>query len=82
MLQITQKQLTSTNNKILMKTFDKYDRKDKIPNIQLKKVSQDERRKVVNILVSGFLSQDQDKKVQWKNLLNCMPDSEVYGLDW
>lgn len=65
-----------------MKTFDKYGRKGTIPNIELKKVSQDERRKVVNILVSGFLSQDQDKKTQWKNLLNCMPDSEVYGLDW
>lgn len=48
----------------------------------MKKVSQDERRKVVTILVSGFLSQDQDKKSQWKNLLSCMPDSEVYGLDW
>lgn len=37
---------------------------------------------MVNILVSGFLSQDQDKKAQWKSLLSCMPDSEVYGLDW
>lgn len=65
-----------------MQTFDKYQRKGKIPKIHLKKVSQDERRKVVNILVSGFLSQNQDKKTQWQSLLSCMPDSEVYGLDW
>jgi hypothetical protein len=58
-----------------MQTYDKYKRKGKIPKIHLKKVSQDERRKVVNILISGFLSQDQDKKSQWQNLLNCMPDS-------
>jgi len=48
----------------------------------LVKVSQNRRRKVANILVSGFLSEDQDKKSQWKALLNCMPDSEVYGLNW
>jgi hypothetical protein len=65
-----------------MQTYEKFKRKGKIPKIHLKKVSQDKRRKVVNLLISGFLSEDQDKKTQWNSLLNCMPDSEVYGLDW
>jgi hypothetical protein len=65
-----------------MQTYDKLGKKGSIPKIHLKKISQQERRKIVNILISGFLSQDQDKKSQWKSLLNCMPDSEVYGLDW
>lgn len=58
-----------------MQIYDKYGRNGTIPKIHLKKVSQNERRKVVNILVSGFLSEDQDKKGQWQSLLNCMPDS-------
>ncbi len=39
-----------------MQTYEKFGRKGKIPKIHLKKVSQEERRKVVNILISGFLS--------------------------
>ena len=33
------------------------------------------RRKVINIWVSGFLSEDQVKKSQWKKLLKYMSDS-------
>lgn len=39
-----------------MQTYEKFKRKGKIPKIHLKKVSQDKRRKVVNLLISGFLS--------------------------
>ena len=39
-------------------------------------------RKVVNIFVSGFLSEDTDKKQQWIDLVNCMPDSEIYAIQW
>ena len=52
-------------------------------DIGLVKVSQSsKRRRVVNLLISGFLSEDVDKKEQWNQLLACMPDSEVYGLQW
>lgn len=52
-------------------------------NIALVKVSASfKRRRVVNLLISGFLSEDVDKKEQWNQLLACMPDSEVYGLQW
>lgn len=40
------------------------------------------RRKVVNIFVSGFLSEDMDKTFQWKELLEIMPDSEIYAVQW
>jgi hypothetical protein len=39
-----------------MQTYDKLGKKGSIPKIHLKKISQQERRKVVNILISGFLS--------------------------
>lgn len=33
------------------------------------------RRKVVNIWISGFLSEDMDKKSHWEGLTEIMPDS-------
>jgi hypothetical protein len=56
---------------------------DENRDIGLVKVSEStKRRRVVNLLISGFLSEDVDKKEQWEQLLACMPDSEVYGLQW
>ena len=40
MPQLEQKELTEMNNRILMKTFDKYNRNGTIPKIIIKKVSQ------------------------------------------
>lgn len=40
------------------------------------------RRKVVNIWVAGFLSEDMDKKSHWKSLTQYMPASEVYAIQW
>ncbi len=53
-----QEELAQINNNILRETWEKHYRQvDKEPpTIMLKKISQMERRKVVNILVSGFLS--------------------------
>lgn len=36
----------------------------------------------MNILISGFLSQDTDKVSEWSSMINLMPDSEVYALKW
>lgn len=59
-----------------MKTYYYYGSKDTLPAFALKKVSPNSRRrKVINILISGFLSEGMDKKAQWQSLLDCMPDS-------
>jgi hypothetical protein len=39
-------------------------------------------RKVVNIFISGFLSEDSDQKIEWADLVGCMPDSEIYAVQW
>lgn len=38
--------------------------------------------KVVNILISGFLSEDTDKMSEWADMVDMMPDSEIYALCW
>ena len=40
------------------------------------------KRKVVTIFVSGFLSEDFDKKSEWKEIADEMNDSEIYALKW
>ena len=40
------------------------------------------RKKTVNIWVSGFLSEDMDKKSHWAKLTAFMPESEIYAVQW
>lgn len=40
------------------------------------------RRRVVTILISGFLSQDNNKAFEWGGMIDTMKDSEVYALEW
>lgn len=37
---------------------------------------------MVNIWISGFLSEDMDKKSHWQSLSKLMPDSEIYAVQW
>ena len=55
-----------------------------LPKLTLVHLSSKElpRKKTVNILVSGFLSEDMCKKSQWEELLQIMPDSQIYALQW
>lgn len=68
-------------------SFLRADREQKVeflPKLTLVQLSGKlkERRKTVNILVSGFLSEDMCKKSQWEELVEIMPDSEIYALQW
>lgn len=36
----------------------------------------------MHILISGFLSEDTDKLGEWSELVDRMPDSEIYALVW
>ena len=59
-----------------MKTYYFYNNQYVLPAFTLKRVSPNSRRrKVINLLISGFLSEGMDKKTQWQSLLDCMPDS-------
>lgn len=50
---------------------------DEVPNFKLINLTSlaNSRRKIVNIWISGFLSEDMDKKSHWKSLAKLMPDS-------
>lgn len=57
---------------------------EELPDFRLINLSPEKlpRRKVVNIWVSGFLSENMDKKSHWKALTKFMPDSEIYAVQW
>ena len=37
---------------------------------------------MIHILISGFLSEDTDKLSEWEDMVEHMPDSEIYALRW
>jgi hypothetical protein len=52
------------------------------PNDNPNKAKNTVQCKLVHVLISGFLSEDTDKLDEWADMVDQMPDSEIYALVW
>jgi len=56
--------------------------KEEIPELTIEKMNYSGKTKIVNFAISGFLSQDTAKDIEWMGLIRALPDCELYGVTW
>jgi hypothetical protein len=56
--------------------------KEALPEVELIRLNSSNQSKIVTICISGFLSEDSSKDLEWMGLIRALENTELYALGW